>query len=336
MAGRCFSLPVRVEHILSKQRNFSMNTKFYLKTVTFAVSFVFVFGIAGLNGKVKSEGSADNIIKKQENGYTVNPVSSFKKEQNRLQKKNSNFEMIQEQDKENAGVISSAGKTLPAESSYKPVLKSISSASEVEHAGIQTAEGPEKKTESVSAVLEPALSTDSENNDLPAQNESPVKTSSDSANVPETRGAEPENEDAAAYISRGVSCLKKGQIEDAISDFNKAIDIDPRDAVAYIARGSAYYKLNRFDNALTDYNRAIDLNPGYANAYINRGACYNAIKKYNKAIADYKKATELKPEPVFVRILMKYRSYETASYLIRIINNPSYAENTMTLRYMQY
>ena len=63
------------------------------------------------------------------------------------------------------------------------------------------------------------------------------------------------------YISQGVSSLKQGQVEDAITKFNRAIDLDPGKAVAYAARGSAYFRLEKLDNAISDYNKAIEINP---------------------------------------------------------------------------
>jgi tetratricopeptide (TPR) repeat protein len=39
------------------------------------------------------------------------------------------------------------------------------------------------------------------------------------------------------YKSRGNSLLKKGQIDDAITDLNKAVELNPKDAGAYYYRG---------------------------------------------------------------------------------------------------
>jgi tetratricopeptide (TPR) repeat protein/beta-lactamase regulating signal transducer with metallopeptidase domain len=428
MAGECFSLPTRVEHILSKKRSVCMCTKIYVKTTTFAICLILTFGVAGVHGKVKSEKPGDAVIEKQENGSMINPVPLFEEGQRILEGKVTEIETIEKQGQDNSGVISNAGRALQTESSGKPTLNSISPTIVMAHAGIQKAKNPEKKAESVRAVHEPVLNTHPEDRVVLAQEEPPLKVPSDAANVLETTVTELETEDAAAYISQGVSCFKKGQIEDAIADFEKAIDLDPGNAVAYIARGSAYYELDQLDNAISDYNkaieinpdfavayqnrgsvhyrlgrfdnaiadydkaieinpefavayhdrgsvyqrqgrsgsaisdysralelnpedavtytcrgtvyfsqgryhkafidfnRAIELNPAYANAYINRGSCYYTKGNYGRAIADYKKALELNPESSFAKKLRKYRHYDSALFLVRVINNLSFAE----------
>jgi len=112
-----------------------------------------------------------------------------------------------------------------------------------------------------------------------AQNLSPEKSSADSAE----------------YISRGVSSLKNGQIEDAITYFNRAIDIDPGKAVAYAARGSAYFRLDKLDNALSDYNKAIEINPALEIAYQGRGSVYYRQGHPDNAISDYNRVIKINP-----------------------------------------
>lgn len=82
------------------------------------------------------------------------------------------------------------------------------------------------------------------------------------------------------YITRGSSYLQKGEIEDAISDYNKAIEKNPGFAVAYYSRGRAYSKKGEINKARSDYNKAIALNPDDADAYINRGHFYHSMGVY--------------------------------------------------------
>ena len=51
---------------------------------------------------------------------------------------------------------------------------------------------------------------------------------------------QPKLEDAEAYLNRGVAYGHKGQYDKAISEFTKAIEINPRDAEAYYNRGLSY------------------------------------------------------------------------------------------------
>ncbi len=65
--------------------------------------------------------------------------------------------------------------------------------------------------------------------------------------------------DAKAYNNRGTAYARKGQYDQAISDFNKALEINPRDAPAYNNRGIAYYHKGQYDKAWKDVHKAQDL-----------------------------------------------------------------------------
>jgi tetratricopeptide (TPR) repeat protein len=61
--------------------------------------------------------------------------------------------------------------------------------------------------------------------------------------------------DAAFYVRRGNDYAKKGQYDEAISDYNKALEINPRYAEAYCGRGLAYDNKGQYDQAISDYKQ---------------------------------------------------------------------------------
>ena len=65
--------------------------------------------------------------------------------------------------------------------------------------------------------------------------------------------------DAAAYFNRGKAYYDKGQYDQAISDFTKALEIDPRFAVAYHFRAMVYAKKGQYDKAWEDVHKVQDL-----------------------------------------------------------------------------
>jgi tetratricopeptide (TPR) repeat protein len=62
--------------------------------------------------------------------------------------------------------------------------------------------------------------------------------------------------------------------------------------VAYFFRALAYYHLGD-PQAFTDFDRAIELNPKYAEAYYNRGLAYGHLGDHLQAIKDLKTAAKL-------------------------------------------
>jgi tetratricopeptide (TPR) repeat protein len=53
--------------------------------------------------------------------------------------------------------------------------------------------------------------------------------------------------------------------------------------------------MREYDRAISDYNKAIELDPKLAGAYSNRGYVYVHKQDKNHAIADFRKALSLDP-----------------------------------------
>ncbi|MCA2725390.1 MAG: tetratricopeptide repeat protein, partial [Microcystis sp. M048S1] len=100
---------------------------------------------------------------------------------------------------------------------------------------------------------------------------------------------------AAWYYNRGNLYYYQQKYDLALSDYDKAIELNPNYAYAYYNRGNLYKNLQKYELALADYDKAIELNPNYAKAYYNRGVLYYDQKKYELALADWNKAIELNP-----------------------------------------
>ena len=83
------------------------------------------------------------------------------------------------------------------------------------------------------------------------------ETSISSDNTGETSGKN--RKDAEACLYRGNTYFEKGDYDQAISEYSKAIELDPKLAVAYYNRGNAYYKKGEYDYAWTDINKAKSL-----------------------------------------------------------------------------
>ena len=107
---------------------------------------------------------------------------------------------------------------------------------------------------------------------------------------------EKEREELNYYYNRGDTFFDLGKFEDAIQNYDKAIELDSNvNSACYYNRGTAYFSLGKFEDAIQDYNKAIDLNPNDESVYYNRGVAFIYLNEYEKAIENLSKAIDLNP-----------------------------------------
>jgi tetratricopeptide (TPR) repeat protein len=137
---------------------------------------------------------------------------------------------------------------------------------------------------------------------------------------------------ASDFVIESGEKYRKGDLQGAIADLDKAIAINPQYADAYNNRGLTYKALREYQKAIADYNKAIVLNPKLALAYTNRGMIYHALKDYPKAIADFNKAIEINANHIYaynsrgnIYAELKEHPKAIADYTKAIEINPEYA-----------
>jgi tetratricopeptide (TPR) repeat protein len=91
-----------------------------------------------------------------------------------------------------------------------------------------------------------------------------------------------------AYNSRGNCYLQNEQYDVAITDHNKAIELDPQDSYAYYNRGLDYYRKGEYLLAINDYNNAVHLNPSLAQAYYGKVSIFVILGRTQEAIDTFK------------------------------------------------
>lgn len=90
---------------------------------------------------------------------------------------------------------------------------------------------------------------------------------------------------------------ERGEYGKAMTDYSKAIELNPNDADAYYKRGDAYHEMGEHIKAMSDYNTAIALNKDHASAYYNRGLAYRNKGEVPKAVSDLEKCIGLSTDP---------------------------------------
>lgn len=102
---------------------------------------------------------------------------------------------------------------------------------------------------------------------------------------------EPQNPEA--YLNRGAVRQMGGNMQGALSDYTQAIKLKPSYIIAYRNRAEIYFRTTKYKEAISDYSKLIELNPGDAGAYYGRGLATAATGNKNKAVQDLKKAAEI-------------------------------------------
>lgn len=111
-----------------------------------------------------------------------------------------------------------------------------------------------------------------------------------------TRAMDAAPEAGYIYDNRGLSYDALGETENALADFNRAIELDSILIAAYVNRGWIYHKIGEYENAIADFERAIELDSHYYKAYIGRAYMYYLAEEYEQAIDYYTTALELNSE----------------------------------------
>ena len=95
------------------------------------------------------------------------------------------------------------------------------------------------------------------------------------------------------FMKRAESATEKGDLDSALVDFGKAIEMKPDSFQAYLERGMAHLNKKAFELAISDLNKAVELNAKSAMAWSNRGDAFEKKGDGAKAKSDYQKAVEL-------------------------------------------
>jgi tetratricopeptide (TPR) repeat protein len=118
-------------------------------------------------------------------------------------------------------------------------------------------------------------------------------------------GAEPSSPEIERYVSelsswalnrRGQLRAEAGRHNEALSDFDAALQADAKRWRAVHNRGVLLAGNGEFEKAFEDFTRTIELNPTFAKAYSNRAALFVVSGNVQSATHDYTKAVELDPE----------------------------------------
>lgn len=99
-----------------------------------------------------------------------------------------------------------------------------------------------------------------------------------------------------AWLHRAKSLGMLGRIEDAISNYQECLQINPRNRTALNNLANLFQKKEAYAKAIKLYEALIKLFPMEGMAYNNLAGVYEKINDLDKALSLYKKAVEVSPD----------------------------------------
>lgn len=84
----------------------------------------------------------------------------------------------------------------------------------------------------------------------------------------------------------GLELLKENKLDEAITQFKKAVAKEPSRAEFHSRLAQAYSRKMMFEEAVKSYTRCLELDPDNVQAHNNLGVIYDAMDLLNEAIAE--------------------------------------------------
>lgn len=101
---------------------------------------------------------------------------------------------------------------------------------------------------------------------------------------------------AVEFKNQGNAHLQKGEFDEAIVAYTKAIELNPNDHVFFSNRSAAYLSKGDAANALTDADRCIAISSQWPKGYSRKGAALHALRRYSEAIDAYQTGLRIAPD----------------------------------------
>lgn len=107
---------------------------------------------------------------------------------------------------------------------------------------------------------------------------------------------------ATAHSRIGRIHMLKGNLTEAGEAFTNALRLDPESYTDAFSLAEVYQKLRQFVDAVKAYRYALRLNPDDPVAHMNLGMCYHQVGELSEAMASYRRALELDPDANAARV----------------------------------
>jgi tetratricopeptide (TPR) repeat protein len=98
-----------------------------------------------------------------------------------------------------------------------------------------------------------------------------------------------------AHNNIGEILFQKGQIDEAMAQYQKALEANPNCDLAHNNLGNVLFQKGQVEEAIIEYQKAFGINPNLAEAHSNLGNALSQKGQIDEAMAQYQKALEIDP-----------------------------------------
>lgn len=113
--------------------------------------------------------------------------------------------------------------------------------------------------------------------------------------------------DSIAWFNQGDRLANIGNYTDALTCFEKVLDIRPDYAPAWVFRGVVLIHLERYEEALQSCEKALLLQPKDSESWIFRGVALHRLGHYKDAYASYDRALGVRRQSLWQSVINRLR-----------------------------
>jgi len=96
----------------------------------------------------------------------------------------------------------------------------------------------------------------------------------------------------------GFVLIQKGEVDEAMAQFQKALEINPQDPPTWNNVGNVLFHWGKVNEAVPYFQKALQLNPDYTEALNNLGSALLQEGKVDEAMAQFQKVLQINPDSV--------------------------------------
>ncbi len=106
---------------------------------------------------------------------------------------------------------------------------------------------------------------------------------------------------AQAHANFGMALLKERRVDDAITEYQKALELRPDDAGFLAGLGTALMQRGRLDEAVAAFAKSVVIRPNVYDVHSNFGIALSRLGRMDDAAAEFLQALALRPDSVTAR-----------------------------------